>query len=283
MRGSHAIKFVWLAVLFLSLSPILAQAQRSCDPGEVRLDCGDGPLAQASMQSQDGFGTCASNTLSQLLQAALPGHPDLSYLDIAFEDIDVGRTAMQTATESDGSATFRSAFWGSNVCAQFSQVSRRRVVCKREGSLLETRTPRVRYGLERSVEVEYLDALGTLFDTAHSSPGTFQEVWESELLPRAREIQSQAHSVCHRPLRAQFAVFSRLRNDITSLLQAQGSSQTQISEALTRVDQATDRALDRLWQDLESGVHSLQDFEAEEGRWTPQAHWNWMRPFFVAA
>lgn len=48
----------------------------------VRLDDGSGPLANASIQDQDGLGSCFANQASLMLQSVIPGNPDLSYLNL---------------------------------------------------------------------------------------------------------------------------------------------------------------------------------------------------------
>ncbi len=49
----------------------------------IRLDTEGGPLYQSPVQDQDGIGTCYANATSIALKTALPGQPDLSYLQLA--------------------------------------------------------------------------------------------------------------------------------------------------------------------------------------------------------
>lgn len=48
----------------------------------VRLDQGNGSLAQSAVQDQDGIGSCYANQASLLLQTVVPGNPNLSYLNL---------------------------------------------------------------------------------------------------------------------------------------------------------------------------------------------------------
>lgn len=48
----------------------------------VRLDQGNGPLAKAAIQDQDGVGSCYANQGSLMLQSVIPGNPNLSYLNL---------------------------------------------------------------------------------------------------------------------------------------------------------------------------------------------------------
>lgn len=48
----------------------------------VRLDQGNGPLAKAAIQDQDGIGSCYANQGSLMLQSVIPGNPNLSYLNL---------------------------------------------------------------------------------------------------------------------------------------------------------------------------------------------------------
>jgi hypothetical protein len=48
----------------------------------VRLDDPSGPLANSSIQDQDGIGSCYANQASVMLQSIIPGNPDLSYLNL---------------------------------------------------------------------------------------------------------------------------------------------------------------------------------------------------------
>lgn len=49
---------------------------------EVRIDKGEGSLAKAAIQDQDGLGSCYANQASLLLQSVLPGNPNISYLNL---------------------------------------------------------------------------------------------------------------------------------------------------------------------------------------------------------
>jgi hypothetical protein len=49
----------------------------------IRLDQAGGSLEKFHTQDQDGLGTCYANATSALLQSALPGNPEVSYLQIA--------------------------------------------------------------------------------------------------------------------------------------------------------------------------------------------------------
>lgn len=48
----------------------------------VRLDQGSGSLTKAAVQDQDGIGSCFANQGALMLQAILPGNPNLSYLNL---------------------------------------------------------------------------------------------------------------------------------------------------------------------------------------------------------
>lgn len=71
--------------LLLSLISLNAFALDCGDIPEgkvVRLDQGSGSLAKAAVQDQDGIGSCFANQGALMLQAILPGNPNLSYLNL---------------------------------------------------------------------------------------------------------------------------------------------------------------------------------------------------------
>lgn len=72
------------ALLFLTVSlNVYALDCGGIPEGQViRLDQGDGPLAKAAVQDQDGVGSCYANQSSLLLQSVIPDHPNLSYLNL---------------------------------------------------------------------------------------------------------------------------------------------------------------------------------------------------------
>lgn len=76
------IKLFLLATLLPSASFALSCGDMK--EGEVvRIDRSNGTLESASIQDQDGLGTCYANQASLLLQSVIPNNPNLSYLNLA--------------------------------------------------------------------------------------------------------------------------------------------------------------------------------------------------------
>lgn len=76
------------------------------DNEEQRLDIGGGPLSHSRIQDQDGLGTCYANSTSVALQTALPGNPDVSYLQLAFAHGEMKKTRQPHSDEPDSAYDF---------------------------------------------------------------------------------------------------------------------------------------------------------------------------------
>ncbi|HAZ13821.1 MAG: hypothetical protein A2X86_14500 [Bdellovibrionales bacterium GWA2_49_15] len=143
-----------LAALTLSLffwmssTTALALTCTQTDSGATLLS-GQAPNGQpASMgnfelQDQDGMGTCFGNTMSAMLEASLPGHPHLSYQQIA---VAYGVSAHRPPGGSGrGSALYTDQFSGrvqtvsegGFLCAAFEAVKSRNALCTRDEVPLE--------------------------------------------------------------------------------------------------------------------------------------------------
>ncbi|MBC7691412.1 MAG: hypothetical protein H7222_06545 [Methylotenera sp.] len=79
-----------------------ASAAPGCSAGtEVRLDAKGGPFENSPTQNQGELGVCFATTASRLLQSVLPGHPEISYLDLAAQTKELGTALVHpTAAEA---------------------------------------------------------------------------------------------------------------------------------------------------------------------------------------
>lgn len=108
------MKKIIVASLLLSSSLYGHAHAASCDGipegTVVRIDKGNGPLTKAQVQDQDGLGTCYANQASTMLQAVLPGNPNLSYLNLAlyyakdYSDINDQNNFLKTVKTANGSS-----------------------------------------------------------------------------------------------------------------------------------------------------------------------------------
>lgn len=67
---------------FISLNALALDCAGIPEGKVVRMDKGNGPLAKAAIQDQDGVGSCYANQGSLMLQSIIPGNPNLSYLNL---------------------------------------------------------------------------------------------------------------------------------------------------------------------------------------------------------
>jgi hypothetical protein len=123
--------------LFFLLASTTAHALECGDIPEgtvVRIDKGNGSLAKASVQDQDGVGSCFANQASLLLQSILPNNPNLSYLNLAL---------IYTADYKMDKFKNEGKIWGGFVCETISSAIKHQkekgagVLCKTEDVNLE--------------------------------------------------------------------------------------------------------------------------------------------------
>ena len=75
------MKLGWM-LLLLSFNALALECGDIPEGTVVRLDQGNGSLAKAAVQDQDGIGSCYANQASLMLQSAIPGNPNISYLNL---------------------------------------------------------------------------------------------------------------------------------------------------------------------------------------------------------
>ncbi len=168
-----------LSFLVLDLDhPAWALQCTETDSGTTLLN-GQAPNGQSAslsgfeLQDQDGMGTCFANTMSAMLEASLPGHPHLSYQQIALY---YGVNAHRPEGGSGrGSALYTDAFNGRRqtvseggfLCAAFDAVKSRNALCARDQVPLE------REGYKQGALIrglaEFYDAYGDLGDDQRRS------------------------------------------------------------------------------------------------------------------
>ncbi len=134
--------------LFLISFNLLAQDCGEIKDGEVkRLDKENMSLSKAKVQDQDGIGSCYANTASLLLQAALPGNPDVSYLHLAMNYAENNEAARQRRdgkmrvvnreTGTDGKIKESMLFEGGFICETIMHAKNSGGVCPRNTVALE--------------------------------------------------------------------------------------------------------------------------------------------------
>ncbi|MBC7539315.1 MAG: hypothetical protein H7281_10870 [Bacteriovorax sp.] len=137
-------------LLFLLLSSVSKVFGQDCtgmvDNEEQRLDKNGGPLTQSRIQDQDGLGTCFANSTSVALQTALPGNPDVSYLQLAFSHAQKEYAPKNTAQRKDSAYIINLdgsrgnvLINGGQVCDTIKAVKDKKIggVCKRDDVALE--------------------------------------------------------------------------------------------------------------------------------------------------
>jgi hypothetical protein len=135
----------YLLLLLLTASGIIhAQDCHGLKDNEVvRLDKDNGPLVNGRIQDQDGIGTCYANASSVALQTALPGNPDVSYLQLAFAHAQI--EVAPTNTDRDSAYVYNNGqkgdqlINGGQVCKTIEAAKNDKIggVCKRDDVALE--------------------------------------------------------------------------------------------------------------------------------------------------
>ncbi len=135
----HKIAITSASVFVALLFPAGAVAANPCagkPDSEVRLDRAGGSLEGAEIVDQDSVGVCYAATMATVLQSAIPGHPDVSYIDYAIQykkaqysgrDQKIMQSPAKGDTLLDG---------GSNFCNYLSSI-KKGGLCSRDRVALE--------------------------------------------------------------------------------------------------------------------------------------------------
>lgn len=114
------------------------------DAEVVRLDKDNGPLVNGRIQDQDGIGTCFANASSVALQTALPGNPDVSYLQLAFAHAQIEVAPKNKDRDSaflynSNGEKGKALIEGGQVCKTIEAAKNDKIggVCKRDDVALE--------------------------------------------------------------------------------------------------------------------------------------------------
>ena len=201
----------------------------------IRLDAPGGPLEDADVQAQDGLGTCASNALSLMLEGTLPGHPEVSFLDIAFHDKDVGDRALVdpavlkpgvSPSPGVGASPPELAFTGAHICDQFEALKNAGGACSRRRVALEVAAGEAKSGTPffRADDLQRaLEGIGRLFDAGLGTPeGNL--LWESEIQPLLENSEEQVLEACSGRLQGEeglAGVLGELASEVQVQLEAQ--------------------------------------------------------------
>jgi hypothetical protein len=206
-------------------------------------------LAGADVQAQDGLGTCASNALSLMLQGALPGHPEVSFLDIAFHDEDVGEQALVdpallapvgTPPRKLEPLPPELAFTGAHICGQFEAVMKSGGACPREFVALEAAVGESKEGGRaatfRSDDLQRaLEGIGRLFDAGLGTPEG-NRLWESEILPMMVLSEGRVLQACSGRLAGEeglAGVFAEMATEVRVTLESQLGTISRYEQALS--------------------------------------------------
>ncbi len=141
----------------------------------VRLDAKDGPLYGSPVQDQDGLGTCYGNSTSIALKTALPGNPDLSYLQLSLRYTNEYKAPANALASKDSAFEYDDAgkktgllLEGGSVCKTIIAAKSGSGICKREDVELENLIFNKSTGTfsdQKLVQFQIMEAVGKLYDS----------------------------------------------------------------------------------------------------------------------
>ncbi|MBP9681914.1 MAG: hypothetical protein KBD76_10950 [Bacteriovorax sp.] len=131
------MRITFFILIHLVISGLNAQECGQLIEGEeIRLDASGKSLEKSRVQDQDGLNTCYANTASVMLQSALEGNPDISYLHIALAHADKVTSQLQGSTFAfQGNKKLLLDF--GNTCDAINAARDIGGVCKRKDVYLE--------------------------------------------------------------------------------------------------------------------------------------------------
>lgn len=184
-----------LGIFFLIASNSFAQDCTGLkENDEVRLDKNGGPLVNSRIQDQDGLGTCFANATSVALQSALPGNPDVSYLQLAFSN---GQQTVAPKNQgrdsafqySDNGEKGEVLIQGGHVCDTIAAVKSDKIggVCSRddvalEKSIFDPTTNSSKDSLQ--IQNKIIKAVSEYYDSAKLSFGINSDTSKKEIAKR---------------------------------------------------------------------------------------------------
>lgn len=168
-------KLLILALLFL---PQISFASLSCTGNAIQdLSAPKGPLHPLRITNQDGLGICHIEQLHKLLKAKIPGHPDLSRVQLAImekkqRDLSgpVNKKAVRWRNEKGIGGTYIDA---GNTCDAFNLVKNQHI-CPAGNDRFEQLTKNNPWDQEKIIET-----LSDYFDDRNKFPtfGTFANTY----------------------------------------------------------------------------------------------------------
>jgi hypothetical protein len=136
-----------MIMIFIFARLVNAQDCQGMRENDVqRLDNNGGPLVGARIQDQDGIGTCYANATSVALQTVLPGHPDVSYLQLAFAHAEIDKAPKNAPLGKDSAyilnadgSRVETLITGGHVCDTINAARNVKIggVCLRDDVALE--------------------------------------------------------------------------------------------------------------------------------------------------
>ncbi len=209
------LAFKIVSLICLPISTALADLQctdSAPNRAPVNLTAPGGSMENFRVQNQDGLGTCYANALSDMFEGTLPGHPSLSFQQIAImhgvdrraRDAATGRVdAVYESTNARTGTVSTKVFNESGfMCNAFDSVKSRGSLCQREDVPVENNPS----GSDQEVVFE---TLGNLYDkitdqvqplsTAEDRTNWQQEL-RSALTSAKTNAETLATSECERPM-----------------------------------------------------------------------------------
>jgi hypothetical protein len=157
---------VWLFSLFTGLTWAdcrirnLNTSFRIQENSKISLFDSGKSLSEFKIQDQGSLGTCYANAASAVLKTAIPGNPDISYMDSALKfssDLDQHRGYL--SSRYTDSSDQRSFIEGGYICNTVAALKNSGGVCPREMSILENKD-----NVSSSAKSHLVRDLGTYFD-----------------------------------------------------------------------------------------------------------------------
>jgi hypothetical protein len=207
----HKMKQLTIAFLLLSLSPqgLLANVcvVNQEDGGTVTIlnngrrslyDQGQ-PLENHPVQDQDGLGICYANATSTVLKSVLPGHPDISYTDVAVQTTALRPLGAGYNQFADQTTNNHSFVEGGSVCEAINSLRRSGGACPQRFSITETPSA----ARDPNVQGRIFLGLGRYLDRPQFFAASDLEEFRLMVAP-FRELLAQTQQTCRETIARPF-------------------------------------------------------------------------------
>lgn len=249
----HDVKsWVLFIIVGIGIPGGSTRAASFCGPSDKRvvdLTSGKGPLAKARVKDQDGVGICYAETAALMLQAELPGNPEVSSLGLALDHWNPEEGKLNVAKPGLKKGERELYLEGGGVCGIIEKAQKAGGYCRPNQMLLDRA---IAAGTSSSAQESVLEALAQFFDSPEKT--ALSKKFLEQIPELAASIEADIQTFCETPkftnfmgkirkaARAETVEIAEMqkilkaRDEVQALKKDQKTKATELKESKERLD-----------------------------------------------